>query len=561
MDNAVGNLRMNSMPLRVPRTRRRQPHRIMTSLPAGRMVPIAAVPLLREDSLLGQFNLTFEMNETVEVLMNAVNVRVMAYVVPKLALERFSGMDAINKSYMGEPLISGQPVTPWVLTEVAGTHGTWNAIHKYLGKHTKAGDVVSTEFVEAYNQIWNFRAKNRSPKLTLRSLTDKTLAPAFWMHQQFSHIVPDFDQALIEGEVALQLVNSKMPVKGIGFPGSAAGAPGSLTFRESDGATPTYAYGQSVVGIEGPGGTGTYLAVKAKSATTTGGYYTPDIYAELAAGGVTMSLANIDLARKTAAFARMRQQYNQLPEEYLIDLLMDGITISDQHLQQPILLFDDYTTFGMSKRYASDASNLTKSVVNGVTMLSMRLRVPRLGCGGVVMIMAEVTPDQLFERQRDPYLYTTDPEKLPQYLRDELDPEKVEYVANGDIDVNHSTPSGVFGYQPLNAKWLGGQPHVGGRYYRPTTDGAFDEVRQRIWAVETSNPTLGPNFYIASDVNLKPFVVQNVDPFDCLAVGETIIEGNTVFGPALRETSVDYAEVVEEGGSPDQIDKTLTVIP
>jgi hypothetical protein len=273
-----------------------------------------------------------------------------------------------------------------------------------------------------------------------------------------------------------------------------------------------------------------------------------------------MSLANIELARKTAAFARMRQQFNGIADEYLIDLLMSGIEIPQQNLQQPVLLYDNYTTFGLNKRYASDGSSLTESVVNGMAMLTLPIRVPRVGCGGVVMVVAEVTPDQLFERQRDPYLYTTNTDRLPNYLRDELDPEKVEYVANGDIDCLHSTPTGVFGYQPLNARWLTGQARVGGRYYRPTTDGAFDEVRQRIWACEVANPTLGSEFYLATSINQKPFVVQNQDPFDCLMTGETIIEGNTVFGPALRETTVDYAEVAEEAPT-TQIDRGSSTVP
>lgn len=558
------NTRMRTSPIPVRRSRRRQEHRILSSLPSGRMVPLAAVPLLREDALRGRFALTFEMSETAEVLMNAVNVRVMAYVVPNLAFDRFTGMDGLNRSYRGEPPLVGQPVVPWFVTQAAPAHGA-NLIHKYLGLHHAVGSTVNMAYVEAYNKIWNFRAKNRSPKLTQRTGLDTSLAPAFWMHQQFAHIVPDFDQALIEGEVPLQLINGKLPVRGIGLPPTAAAGTSGAGFtnapmRESTGANATYSNVHYVGGVQSAlSANQTYLTVKT-SGTQVNNQYTPDIWAELTSGGISISLANIQLATKTAAFARMRTAFNGLPDEYLIDLLMDGITIPDQYLEQPILLYDDFASFGMSKRYASDGTSLTKSVVNGLTMLSANVRVPRLGCGGIMMVVAEVLPDQLFERQADAYLHCDGVDDLPAYLRDELDPEKVQAVANREIDVSHGTPAGVFGYAPLNHKWLASQPRVGGKFYRPSVDGSFDEVRQRIWSIEVANPTLGPDFYIASTVNSKPFVVTNADPFDVLIAGETIIEGNTVFGPLLMENTNDYEKVSAEAPTV-QVDKSATVVP
>lgn len=535
--------RMKTTPLAVQRTRRQQTHAVLTSMPAGKMVPLAALPLLREDSLAGgMFQVGFEMMETVEILMNPVHVRLMAYLVPKLALARYDGLDAINKSYMGLPPMEGQPVVPWFEPMVAPAHGA-NEIFTYMGKHFKPGDPINAEYVEAYNAIWNFRARNRSPDLDLRDRLASTLAPAFWLHSQFKHIVPDFDQAIIDGEVALNVVNSNLAIKGSGnvvptgdgvpyFKGPFAGG-GHIQSQLRGGGS-----GSTV-------NTGTAQASSANFewAQTKLKLDINSVYAEMLDNGITVSLSNIDAARKTQAFAELRRQYNGHSDDYIIDLLMDGISIPEQAWKQPILLYDQTVNFGMTKRYASDSGNLTDSVVNGATGMEMRLNVPRCPTGGVIMILAEALPEQLFERQQDPYLYARAVDDVPQYMRDELDPEKVVIVENREIDIDHDQAGETFGYAPLNWEWAKSMSQVGGKFYRPLVDSGFDEDRQRLWAVEVQNPTLGPDFYLVSQMHLKPFVDQVSDPFECLMRGETVIMGNTVFGGMLIEATDDYEKV------------------
>ena len=202
-----------------------------------------------------------------------------------------------------------------------------------MGKHWTPGQPINTEYIEAYNAIWNFRAKNRSPDIEQRLLTDTSLAPAFWLHQTFAHIVPDFDQAIIDGEVALSVVNAKMPVSGLGLY-QPAGPLTDYSVKESGNKTTLYPKSWS---IDNSPGTQGFSRVLAREDAAHAGF--PDIYAELQDNGITLSLANIELARKTQAFANLRRQYN-MHEDYVIDLLMDGITIPDQAWKQPILLFD-----------------------------------------------------------------------------------------------------------------------------------------------------------------------------------------------------------------------------
>lgn len=534
-------------PLNVKRTNRVHNIRGLTSLPAGKMVPLAVAPLLREDSVrTGRVRVSLEMMETVEILLNSVNVRVMAYLVPTLALDRFQGsMDVLNRSFKGEPPLDGEAVIPFIETHTfRDEEGDDREVYKYLGLHARDDQLVNTAYLEAYNQIWNHRAANRSKDLALRERLDDTLAPAFWVHEQFQHIVPDFDQALIDGEVALNVVNAQLPVV----------LDGDLDFRTATAPdvsrNPVIQAGGTNLFVEGAA-EGTQQKIAAVH----------NLFAEMQDNGITVSLSNIELAKKTQAFARLRQQYEGHSDEWLIDMLMSGLSIPDQALKQPMLLADKRVPFRMAKRYASDASGLTESVVNGMASVDLSIHVPRLATGGVIMIVAEATPDQLFERQTDVFLnMTKQPHEsgsvYPDYLRDELDPEKVEVVTNEMIDCDHDAATDSFGYAPLNWRWNYQKPTIGGEYYRPKVDAGFDEKRQRIWAVETEDPTLAEDFYLCTQMHQKPFVVTDQDPFEAVTVGGLVINGNTVFGHKLIEASESWDKVLEKAPQ-DRIQKQV----
>lgn len=532
-------VRTNTNALVFPRSIRRHNARAITSLPAGKSVPLLAAGLLREDSIRsGRLRFNFEMMETAELIMNPINVRVLAYVVPKLALERFQGsLDILDRSYKGQPPLDGETVIPYIETLAFGAHGS-NEIYKYLGLHGRADQLVATDYIESYNQIQNLRRRNRSPKLELRTRLQTDLAEAFWNHEQFRHIVPNFDQAAIDGEVSLNVVNSKLMVRGFGTGGaSGSGVNVNAVVREHDYDTAgavTYPYSQNVEAGMNP-----QVFIKLNNSTT----FAPDVFAELEENGITVSLANIELAKRTAAFAQLRKQYTGHTDEWIIDLLMEGITIPHQAYKQPILVGDRTTIFGMSKRYATDAGNLAESAVNGATFIDMSVALPRLPMGGVLMVVAEITPEQLFERQTDPYLVTTAVDDYPNALRDDLDAVKVQVVPNQYVDVLHSAPTGTFGYAPNGYAWNVTAPRAGGKFLRPVSNTTFDEDRQRIWSAETVDPTLAEDFYLCTSLHQKPFAVTTGDTFECVTMGELFIEGNTQFGTPLIEATGDYEAV------------------
>lgn len=534
--------RQVTSPVQFPRSTRGVGVRALTSLPAGKIVPLAAHGLLREDACSGQYNISFEMLETAELLMNATYVDVRAYLVPFLAFARFNkSMDQLNRSYMGKPLSPGEAVTPFFETAVKGAHGA-EAIYKYLGLHADPGDTVNTMYAEAYNQMVNYRYRERSPDITERSRLDYTLAPALWRHENFSMIVPDFDDAIINGEVSLNVIESQMPVVGLGMKQAEIGAAQAQTdIRLTNGVGNV-----TLTGWRNKEAAGVAAGVGGIFVESDGSGF-PAVFAEMQENGITVSLANIELAKKTQAFARIREQYTELQDatdEFVLDLLMSGITIPDQALKQPILLASSATVFGQSKRYSTDADALAASATNGGAAVSLNIRVPRLNTGGVIMVTAEVTPEQLFERKRDYFFYTDTVSDLPEALRDSLDPQKVEAVPNAYVDVNHATPAGTFGYAPLHYQLQGVDYKIGGKFYRPAVDLPADDERQRLWAVETANPTLSTDFYIATTIHQKPFLDTTADPFEAVTIGMLSIEGNTQFGPPLVEALNNYDEVM-----------------
>lgn len=526
--------RKSTSPLKYPRSKRNHPVMHLSSTMPGVCHPIAFIPMFREDALIGQINPMVEMLETKELLMNRVTARFTAWVVPYLALDRFTGSrDEFDRSYMGEASLNGAGVIPFI-ENVALPVGGAAAVPLYraAGMHGQAGDQINTANLESYNVLWNHRARQRSKDLLPRLLTDGTVAPAFWNHMQFPHIVPDFDQAMIDGQVALNVVNSTIAIRAAGDlrlqPGP-TGGPRAFTQAVSS---------TAVAWETGATHTGTVM-------------YSSGLQGEMAANGITVSLSGLEEARKLQAFAKLRTQFEGHDDEWITDMLMQGLSIPDQHLKQPFQIADQTVTFSQGKRYATDSGNLDDSATSGFAQANLRLRVPRLSTGGVVVVMMEILPEQLWERQKDWFFHAKPKggraahDFWPEADRDTLDREKVDVVYNGDIDVSHTLPTEYFGFEPMNAKYNRAPPTIGGKFHRPTADTLTDDARRRLWAVEGADPSLTDSFYIveAGTMHIKPFLNTVSDPFEIAARGNCVIDGNTQFGGLLIEQTGNYEAV------------------
>jgi predicted Rdx family selenoprotein len=490
------------------------------------------------------------------MLMNGVGVTLYAHFVPMLAFDRFNGsMDELNRSYKKENGAAGSVIPFFEYNKfynpTSNTVSNWQSsidqnhipgidtatspsyfpktFLQTMGIHTQAR-TFNTTVIEAYNAIINHRRKARSKSLPLRNAFDNSLADAFWINNGMQNIVPDYDQNLIDGQVSLNGLTFQAPIKS--------------THYRSDSRSGSASADEMTMGSHT-----TAPAMIGTDIIDAGDYYLfDDIFAELTTGGnATMSLADIEQARKTAAFAKLRAKYDGIDDEHVIDLLMSGIRVPEEALKQPILLGRQRAMIGFNQRYATDGANLDKSATNGMATIDMSFRTPAMNTGGVIMITAEIVPEQLWERKKDYFLYTADPDTLPNYLSDVLDPEKVAVVKNDHADVNHATPDGTFGYAPLNHEWQRDAVNVGGKYYRPAND-AFDEDRAKIWTAESTNPTLNEDFYLCSGLHKKVFADQVSDSFEITCLSDMKIVGNTVFGAGLQETDAtsDYDTITSQ---------------
>lgn len=534
-----------NVPVSFSRTRRMQKGRVLTSGNAGKILPLKADPCLREEGFSGNVNISVEMMETSEKPVNAIVAKAMTYYVPFLAFDQFNGsIEELNRSYSKENGIAGSQIDFFeknkyyngssVVTDSSPTDmdtGDNGRAEFYgtMGIHHGAAD-MNNSYVQAYNAIVNHRRKARSTSLATRNEFDHNLAEAFWPNEGNSHIMADFDQKLIDGEVALNALTFKAPVR-------------SSMVQRSDGAVTTasagsYNFGSSEYSPMAAAGNVTDLG-PAFEFDTTG------IWAELTQGGnATMSLADIEQARKTAAFAKLRAAYDGIDDEFIIDLLMQGISVPTEMMKQPMLIGQASGMFSFAQRFATDSGNLDDTATNGFVSLGYRVRAPRTSVGGVIMTTLEIAPERVWERKKDYFLYTTDTDNLPNALRDSLDPEKVSVVKKNHLDVNHSTPDATLGYAPLNHEYNRDQIMVGGKFYRPSND-AYTEVRSRIWTNETTDPGLSTDFYLCTNLHKKIFADQVSDSFEITAVCDGTVDTNVVFGDRLIEADAtsDYETI------------------
>ncbi|CAH0343310.1 hypothetical protein [Rhizobium sp. CECT 9324] len=544
--------RTNTTPLQLPRSTREVPIMAGTSVPAGKMTPVTAFPLLREDALkTSTIYCKVDLMEAVEAVRNPIRVRFMAYFVPFLAFSKFDGgRDEFDRSYMKTAGANGQPVTPFFETVNAGAVGSI-PIHKYLGLHAPANANVNDAYIRAYNLIWNFRARNRSQTLfnaKKRLETATSLAPAFWNHEQFKYIVPDWDDVAMEGAVDLTFTTGNIPLRG------------TLAQRY----VPVAGDGATTLQVSGTNGLSNRSLI---TASTTGVDYAgarlgadinnlqglradlQNAYADLGSAGIKFSLANIELAKKAQWYADAKARFEglvqgELPDNVTIDLLMQGINVPDKMWQQPILVADKTEVANLDKRWATDGANLSSAVVNGEAMTVMNLVMPRCPTGGIMMVVAEILPDQIFERMQDPLLFTTDVATLPRADRDDQDPQKVQRISSGALDTSHTAFNGLFGYAPLNWPWQASYTRLGGKYFRSAPSATFNQDRAQFWTVEQVDVQYNADFMISENMNQLPFQLLNADVGEAQIMGSAIIEGNTIFGERLLENDNAYAEVL-----------------
>lgn len=532
-----------SDPITLPRTLRVDRGRFATSGKAGKIIPLMFAPILREESILrGGVSYTVEMAETPALLMNAVNVTSHVWFWPFLAAERFNGMDSFNRSYSGLPETEGGSVIPFFEREEIDTS---KEFWRTMGIHPEADGKVNMAPLEAYNSIINYRRKARTKALAMRERLANALAAAFWHHTQFAGLVPNYDEAMIDGALKVD-VTGFAPVRGIGLATNAQGVANAGYnirmgyYRDASGEIVNSPQMTSV--------SSEHANLVADVRPMSNEVDIPRIFADLAEAGIEITLSGIEQAKQVRAMAIIRQRFDGLDDDHIIDLLMQGVRVPDQQLSQPILLDRQTTILGYNRRFSTTAGALDQSVTTGLSRIDHRFRLPPVNTGGIVMVMVECVPEQLFERSSDIFMRIEDPNALPNPVRDILDPRKVDVLTKDLLDVRHSEADQILGYRGLNSEWQRSRAQIGGKFYRPDPDAGFDEDRQRMWVVEQIDPQLNRDFYLASNLTQSVFADQLADGFEFIGHSEIQIVGNMVFGKGLHEDSDAFEKLQQLSG-------------
>lgn len=540
--------RQSTTPVQFQQSIRKDESVVMTSGRAGVVIPVAYIPLLIGDSASGMFAMDIKLAEMPKPLLNAVAVNVQAWFVPKLSIPRFSGRDEFNAAYTGTPIsaLAGtdRPPIPFFreVSAAAKADMVFSPIFKGMGLHVPEAGThpVNDDLLDSFSVIYNFRLAAHSSRLPRRKYfwEDKTDAGsfprAFWPSSRFAAVVPDYERALVVGSLDLDVQAGQLGV----MTHSAQNVPPGYV-------APRGAYQN---GVARP------VNVTAANGDT---FNYDTLYAEMKGQKVTVSLADIDKARETQAFAKLHAAYagNDATgfdnEDATVAMLMQGFRVPEESFKRPWLLANQRVPVGFGQRFATDSSNLDQSVTLGRAAVSLRLNVPVQDTGGLIIITMECLPERLDERMADVFLLKTHTSGLPNALRDVQRTEPVDHVFNFRIDSKHTQPDGLYGYEPMNNVWNRSFTRLGGRYYNDTPGAEYSEVRSAIWQTDIVDPTFtGEHFLAPAPFPHSVFADEDAPAFDIVCRHAMRIVGLTQIGDILTENNDDYEAVtgVSAGG-------------
>lgn len=545
--------RQSTTPVSFSRTIRKDTAVTMTSGRAGVVMPVAYIPLFAGDGCGGRAGIDIKLAEMPKPLLNAVSANFQAWFVPKSAHPQFPGRDELMHARTGDKikaLGASDRDPPPFFTEVSGgalTTAAASDFFKTLGLHIPAGSKINSDLIDAFSVIYNFRLAAHSSRLTRRKYASENIAeatslpPAFWPSSRLSRVVPDYERALVVGALDLDVAAGSLPISGLGLTSAAVGAAVN-NVRETGGELVNY-----------PKGVGTWVSGNGVIMRVTGDSYA-DVYAEMAGQSMSVTLQQIDKARTTQAFAKLRTAYagNDATgfdnDDTIVALLMQGIAVQPDDFKRPWLLDSKRVPVGFAERFATDAANLDASVTEGRASAVLSLNVPVQDVSGVIIITCEVLPERVDERMSDEWLMAVDVNELPNALRDVQRVEPVDLVVNRRIDAKHTTPSGLYGYEPMNDKWNRDFTRLGGDFYMATPGGGWTENRSNIWQTEIVDPTFSGTHYLApTPFPHDVFADTDGSAFEIVCRHMVSINGLTQIGDVLAENNDDYDAVTEAG--------------
>lgn len=572
-------VRQSTTPVVFDTTIRADDGQFITSGRAGEVVPVTYFPVLRGDSCGGQIGLDVELGHMPKPTLNGVMLNAQAWFVPDAAHPRYASYQEFFLSYQEEPikqLGATDRAAPKFFDLIDGAVKKTFLESKFcktLGIHAKPTGKMNTALYDAYNIVHNFRLRSHSTRLPLRKYAAEdislanTFPPAFWPSGPRSRMVPDYDRALVVGAMNLDVSAGNVIINDnatINVSGNKADRESARWRSASAGnATTNAANGSILSEVDGGGrnsgvprvdnGAGTpaqrqqvvYDPVKSLFAATKG------LKADFSGSSIASATANIDKARLTQSFAQMAAAYAGLDTtgfknaNALIAELMQGFSVpDDEQYRRPWLLDSKIVSFGMLERMATDGGNLDMSSTQGRASVVLSVNLPVQQSGGYVIVIVEVLPERIDERSADYILEYESPKQFPDALRDVQRIEPVDQVLKERIDALHTTPTGLYGWEPMNERYNRNFTRLGGDFYQATVGEAWREARSNLWLPEFVDPEFNASHYLApSPFPHDVFSDVNASAFEVVGRQNIRIAGITQFGDVLAENNGEWEAV------------------
>ena len=367
--------RQSTAPVEFARTIRTDESLLMTSGRAAQVVPVGYFPLLPGDTASGKVGIDVQLAEMPRPLQNGVVANFQAWCVPKNAMPQFSSKDEVMNAFTGKAIktlgAADRTPPPFFMTISGATLTTAAAsdFFRTLGIHVPTGASINTDLIDAFVQIYNFRCGAYSSKLPRRKFASEDIAEAcalpraFWPQWRLQSVVPDYERALVVGSLTLDVAAGRLPISGLGVASTNATVPaGPLAVRDTANAAASYP-----LRIDGAAPSGISMRVTGATAALA----RADVFAEMAGQQIGITLRDIDIARTTQAFAKLRTAYSStdlsgfMNDDAIVATLMMGIPVDDDEFARPWLLDSAIVPVGFAERFATDGTNLDKSVTLG----------------------------------------------------------------------------------------------------------------------------------------------------------------------------------------------------
>lgn len=403
-------------------------HYRLTTMDMGLLIPLTWFEALPGDSIQQATSALIRVSPLLAPVMHPVRVRIHHWFVPNRLIwedwEDFitGGEDGLDSSV--HPYILATGVSEGSLRHYLGVPqgGTWSP-----GLHINALPV------RAYNLIYNkyYRDQDLVDEKTVSlasgqdTTTDSDLLYASWEKDYFTTARP-WEQ---KGESIGIPVTGEADVTGIGAYNQTY-AVSSQAVYETDGSNPTYASAKPI------GETADNDKFYVEQGDT--GY--PNIKADLSTGA-TIDINDLRLALALQNFQEARARYGSRYVEYLRYL---GVRSSDARLQNPEYLGGGRQIIQFSEVLAHDGSNTGSLYGHGIAAMRSNKYRRYFEEHGIVMTIMSVIPKTIYcqglERKWSR-------EVKEDYYTKELAHIGEQEVLNKEVYVDHSSPSGIHGYQ------------------------------------------------------------------------------------------------------------------